>query len=132
MQKKKQGNQDNRLTESFCELFNHCYRCWNRAMKIVRPFIPFFFFFFFFTYVLPRCLTCRISVPQSVTEPALLPVNAQIPNHWTTREFLRSFILKRESSLLVSQIAFLCSTFHNIHFWWICLGVNENSMDISS
>ena len=67
---------------------------------------------FFFGYT-----TCGISVPQSGTKPALLPVNAQIPNHWTTREFLRSSILKRESSLLVSQIAFLCSTFHDIHFW---------------
>ena len=84
--------------------------------KLGGPFI----LFLFFTYVLPRCLACGISVPQPGTEPALLAVKAQIPNYWTTREFLRSFILKREPSLLVSQIAFLCSTFHSIiYFWWI-------------
>ena len=35
----------------------------------------------------PCCTTCGILVPQPGTEPELLAVKAQSPNHWTAREF---------------------------------------------
>ena len=36
---------------------------------------------------LPHLAACRIWVPQPRIEPQPATVRAQIPNHWTTREF---------------------------------------------
>ena len=44
--------------------------------------IPFFFFFFLLNHA-----ACRISVPQIGIKPEFPAVEAQSPNHWTTKEF---------------------------------------------
>ena len=39
-----------------------------------------------------RCAACGISVPRPGTEPMSLAVEAQSPNHWTTREVRIKFL----------------------------------------
>ena len=48
-----------------------------------------FFFFFFW----PCGMACGILVPQPGNEPGPAAMEAQSPNHWTTREVLRVYFL---------------------------------------
>ena len=49
------------------------------------PIFQFFFFFFFFFWL--HNMACGIIVPWPGIEPVQPAVEAQSPNHWTTREF---------------------------------------------
>ena len=40
----------------------------------------------------PHSTTWRVLVPQPGIEPVSLAVEAQSPNHWTTKEFLFLFV----------------------------------------
>ena len=56
-----------------------------RERHFLLFFFPLFFFFFFF---LATRTAFQILVPHLEIEPVPPAVEAQSPNHWTTREFL--------------------------------------------